>query len=276
MVMSPDRGGMFEGAPPGPVRTRRAGRDGRQYVSWIHDDDFVRAVSLLIEHEEMAGPVNLAAPGPCPSRVHACAAAGVGHADRTARHAWDGRARHPAPGDRDELVLKSRRVVPGPAAPGRLHLEYPDWPSAGATSAADDGRAVAGSMDRHRGPDVPRCGESGGPRMTDLDQDSRCFPPGQIAGSILALIRSIARSRRGNAYKPRGPRAIVTETHPHALVNYTQNRTSADRQMSQGVAPMNVRRIARAGENRAFGIPVALGAFIGQPRLPWPFQRRRP
>jgi hypothetical protein len=67
MVMSPDRGGVFDTLLR-LVRFGLGGRagDGRQYVSWIHDADFVRGVFWLIDHQEMAGPVNLAAPGPLP------------------------------------------------------------------------------------------------------------------------------------------------------------------------------------------------------------------
>ena len=42
--------------------------DGRQFVSWVHELDFVRAVYWLIEHEELSGPVNIAAPHPLPNR----------------------------------------------------------------------------------------------------------------------------------------------------------------------------------------------------------------
>ncbi len=79
MVMSPDRGGVFDVllwlarlGLGGPV----AG--GAQYVSWIHDRDFVRAVELLIDREEITGAVNLAAPGPLPQRAFM----------RTLRSAW--------------------------------------------------------------------------------------------------------------------------------------------------------------------------------------------
>jgi len=41
---------------------------GRQFVSWIHEADFCRALDWLIEHEEIAGVVNLAAPGPVTNR----------------------------------------------------------------------------------------------------------------------------------------------------------------------------------------------------------------
>src|SRR6202011_249828 len=64
IIMSPDRGGAFDMLLT-LVRYGLGGRagDGRQYVSWIHDQDFVRAVYWLIEHE-VEGPVNLAAPNP--------------------------------------------------------------------------------------------------------------------------------------------------------------------------------------------------------------------
>lgn len=37
---------------------------GKQFVSWLHQEDFCRAVEWLINHKEMSGPVNLAAPNP--------------------------------------------------------------------------------------------------------------------------------------------------------------------------------------------------------------------
>jgi uncharacterized protein (TIGR01777 family) len=38
--------------------------DGRQFVSWVHTQDFCRAVEWLILHDELAGVVNIAAPHP--------------------------------------------------------------------------------------------------------------------------------------------------------------------------------------------------------------------
>ena len=40
---------------------------GEQYVSWIHVDDFLRAVEWLIAKDELSGTVNLAAPNPLPN-----------------------------------------------------------------------------------------------------------------------------------------------------------------------------------------------------------------
>ena len=41
---------------------------GRQYVSWIHEDDFCRAIHWLIENSEAKGIYNLTAPNPLPNR----------------------------------------------------------------------------------------------------------------------------------------------------------------------------------------------------------------
>ena len=36
-------------------------------MSWVHHDDFVAAVHWLIDHEEIAGVVNVASPNPVPN-----------------------------------------------------------------------------------------------------------------------------------------------------------------------------------------------------------------
>ena len=65
LTMSPDREGIFD-TLLGLVRCGLGGRagDGRQYVSWVHEDDFVRAVYWLTERDGIHGPVNIAAPNP--------------------------------------------------------------------------------------------------------------------------------------------------------------------------------------------------------------------
>jgi NAD dependent epimerase/dehydratase family enzyme len=68
MTMSPDRGGIFD-TLLALVRRGLGGTsgDGRQYVSWIHEADFVRAIYFLIERD-MDGAVNLAFPNPVTNR----------------------------------------------------------------------------------------------------------------------------------------------------------------------------------------------------------------
>ena len=139
MVMSPDRGGVFD-TLLALVRRGLGGRsgDGRQYVSWIHHEDFVRAVLWLIEHERLTGAVNLAAPEPLPN-------ADFMH---TLRRAWGARFGLPAT-DRmlevgaffmrteTELVLKSRRVVPGRLLDDGFQFQHPAWPVAARGLCAD-------------------------------------------------------------------------------------------------------------------------------------------
>jgi len=57
MTMSPDRNGIFD-VLLGLVRRGMGGQsgDGRQFVSWVHYEDFIRAAYWLIDHP---GEVNL-------------------------------------------------------------------------------------------------------------------------------------------------------------------------------------------------------------------------
>lgn len=131
MTMSPDRGGVFD-VLLGLVRHGLGGHqgDGRQYVSWIHEEDFVAAVLFLIEHD-LEGPVNLAAPNPLPNRDFM----------RALREAWGIRFGLPSPHPlidlgallmrtETELPLKSRRVVPRRLEEAGFRFVHPTWPEA--------------------------------------------------------------------------------------------------------------------------------------------------
>ena len=65
LVFSPAQGSVFA-VLSRLVRVGLGGTqgNGRQYVSWIHESDFARAIEFLILHEELEGPINLAAPHP--------------------------------------------------------------------------------------------------------------------------------------------------------------------------------------------------------------------
>src|SRR5262249_36910145 len=63
MTMSPDHGGVFAQL----LRLVRLGLGGKaasghQYVSWVHAQDFTRAMDFLIQNERMEGVVNVASP----------------------------------------------------------------------------------------------------------------------------------------------------------------------------------------------------------------------
>ncbi len=131
MVMSPDKGGVFD-VLLGLVRHGLGGTEGsgRQYLSWIHGEDFVHSLYWLIEHE-LAGAVNIASPHPLPNREFM----------QALREAWGTKLGLPATewmlevGTRlmqseTELVLKSRRVVPGRLLQEGFEFQFPDWPDA--------------------------------------------------------------------------------------------------------------------------------------------------
>jgi uncharacterized protein (TIGR01777 family) len=129
MVMSAERGGTFDLL----LRLVRFGLggacgSGKQFVSWIHEEDFVRAVDYLVEHEEFEGPVNVASPGPLPNEEFL----------RALRRAWGARLGLPASEwmlevgafflrTETELILKSRRVVPGLLLMSGFEFQFPEW-----------------------------------------------------------------------------------------------------------------------------------------------------
>jgi uncharacterized protein len=105
--------------------------NGRQYVSWIHEADYARAIEFLIDHEEIDGAVNMAAPHPLPNREF----------NAELREAWEmpNGLWAPAPAieigsfflrTESELVLKSRRVIPGKLLDAGFAFQFPTWPEA--------------------------------------------------------------------------------------------------------------------------------------------------
>jgi uncharacterized protein (TIGR01777 family) len=132
MTMSADPGGIFAEL----LRLVRFGLggtagSGKQFVSWIHGADFIRSIEFLMAHEEMDGAVNLAAPGPLPNREFM----------RALRQAWGTGVGLPASRamlelgalflrTETELILKSRRVVPGRLLRAGFEFQFPEWPGA--------------------------------------------------------------------------------------------------------------------------------------------------
>ncbi|WP_329342033.1 TIGR01777 family oxidoreductase [Streptomyces sp. NBC_00663] len=147
MVMSPDRGGVFDVL----LRMVRLGlggpvAGGAQYVSWIHEHDFVQAIEFLTARDDIAGPVNLAAPGPLPHRAFM----------RELRAAWGMPVGLPAAKwmaeigafvlrSDTELLLKSRRVVPGRLLEAGFAFDHPQWSDA-ARDLVRRARAGAGRV----------------------------------------------------------------------------------------------------------------------------------
>ena len=64
--------------------------DGRQFISWIHEADFVAAVHWLIAHDEVAGVVNLASPQPVRNAEEAIEQSKRHRGDRAMLRVWSG------------------------------------------------------------------------------------------------------------------------------------------------------------------------------------------
>jgi uncharacterized protein (TIGR01777 family) len=135
MVMGPQAGGPF-------VVFHRLARlglggtlgSGRQMVSWLHDEDFCRAVQWLIDRQDISGPINVSAPNPLPNRDFM----------REVRRASGAPFGLPATRwmleigalflrTETELPLKSRWVLPSRLQSAEFEFRHPSWPE-----AADD------------------------------------------------------------------------------------------------------------------------------------------
>ncbi len=104
---------------------------GKQFVSWVHEDDFCNAVDFLIAHEELTGAVNICSPNPLPQREFAAdlrSAMGV-KLGLTAPE-WMVRIGTLFMRTESELVLKSRRVVPTKLLEAGFEFKFPNWPAA--------------------------------------------------------------------------------------------------------------------------------------------------
>lgn len=132
MTMSPDSGGVFDTLRR-LVRIGLGGTagDGKQFVSWIHYEDFVAAVYWLIEHDKVSGAVNLAAPNPLPNRefmrlLREASGAGFG----LPAFGWMLEIGAMFLRTETELILKSRRVIPARLLEQGFSFRYPNWEDA--------------------------------------------------------------------------------------------------------------------------------------------------
>ena len=132
MTLSPDAGGVFD-TLLALVRRGLGGSagDGRQFMSWIHYEDFVAAVRWLIDRDDVDGIVNVASPNPLPNAEFM----------RVLREAWGvpfGLAAQKWMLEigavflrtETELILKSRRVVPARLLERGFTFRFPDWDNA--------------------------------------------------------------------------------------------------------------------------------------------------
>jgi uncharacterized protein len=86
---------------------------GNQYVSWLHEQDFVEIIDFIIAHADLEGTYNLAAPTPITNdRFMKSMRKAVGIPFGIPMPAWLLKVGAVLIGTESELILKSRRVEP--------------------------------------------------------------------------------------------------------------------------------------------------------------------
>jgi len=135
------RSAMVMSSHPGtvlPILMTLAGRGlggrmgtGRQYLSWFHEQDFIRAVDCLIEDSSLHGPVNLAAPNPIDNdSFMRCLRRAMGIGFGLPAPKWLLEIGALFMRTETELLLKSRKVVPGKLRAHGFDFDYPYWQDA--------------------------------------------------------------------------------------------------------------------------------------------------
>ncbi len=132
MVFGSGKGGVYE-AFRNIARFGLAGTQGQgnQYVSWLHVTDLLRMIDWCIENENLEGAINMCAPNPIPNREFL----------KALREASGARFGLPATWwmlevgaffmrTETELLLKSRRVMPGRLIESGFTFDHPNWSDA--------------------------------------------------------------------------------------------------------------------------------------------------
>jgi uncharacterized protein (TIGR01777 family) len=130
------RTAMVLGAQPGTVldvlsRLVRFGLggkmgNGKQYISWIHELDFCRAVEWLILHDDIRAPVNVTAPNPIPNyELMRALRKACGKSFGLPATRWMLEFGAFFMRTETELIIKSRRAVPGRLLASGFDFRFP-------------------------------------------------------------------------------------------------------------------------------------------------------
>ena len=97
--------------------------NARQWMSWIHVDDYINAVLFLLEHEHMSGAYNLTAPAPVTNREFSKALADT--LNRKVRLCVPASLLKLRLGDAANLLLGGQRVLPERLQAAGFTFQYP-------------------------------------------------------------------------------------------------------------------------------------------------------
>jgi NAD dependent epimerase/dehydratase family enzyme len=124
----------YRGIGPTPTGEGRAGwhrTRGRQKFSWVHIDDVIGAIRFIRDHDDIAGPVNVASPSASDNRtlmreLRRVVGAPVG----LPAYRWMLEPAMLVLRTEPELVLKSRWVLPQTLLAAGYRFSYTDLPAA--------------------------------------------------------------------------------------------------------------------------------------------------
>ena len=132
MTLSPDAGGVFDTLAR-LVRRGLGGSagDGRQFMSWVHYEDFVAATRWLIDRDTLDGVVNVASPHPVPNaEFMRTFRAALGMPLGLPANKWMLEIGAAFMRTETELILKSRRVVPTRLLEDGFKFRFAIWDDA--------------------------------------------------------------------------------------------------------------------------------------------------
>ncbi|MDB6125188.1 MAG: hypothetical protein JWQ71_4181 [Pedosphaera sp.] len=127
MVFGPGRDGVME-AFHRLVRLGLGGTLGKgtQFMSWVHIEDFVRSIQWIMNNPLSSGPVNCAAPHPVPNAEFMRTFREVcGRSVGLPANRWMLELGAVFLRTETELLLKSRRVIPGRLLDSGFQFKYP-------------------------------------------------------------------------------------------------------------------------------------------------------
>jgi uncharacterized protein (TIGR01777 family) len=129
MTMSPDQGGIFDTLKKiTKLGLGGTAGNGQQFVSWVHEYDFIQALYFIIQQKELNGPINISSPNPLPYKEfmqqlrNAC---GVSIGLPATKWMLEMGAFFMQ--TETELILKSRRVIPKRLLDAGFQFKYPHW-----------------------------------------------------------------------------------------------------------------------------------------------------
>jgi uncharacterized protein (TIGR01777 family) len=104
---------------------------GKQFVSWIHVEDFCRAVEWIIAHDELTGPINQCAPNPLPNAEMMKVFREVGKVPiGLPATEWMLEIGAFFLRTETELIFKSRRVISARLPASGFQFQFPTFPAA--------------------------------------------------------------------------------------------------------------------------------------------------